>query len=57
MNGGLEAIVPCAGLFKQLLNFCLANFIHLKEMPFVSEQGAVEGIFVASQLNALERLG
>jgi hypothetical protein len=51
-----EAIVPCAALFGQLLNFSLSNFIHLDEMPFVSEQGAVEAMFVASQLNARERL-
>jgi len=29
----------------------------LDEMPFLSEQGAVEGMLVESQLNARERLG
>ena len=49
---------------RWLLNFSLSNFIHLHEVPvkaeltaFVSEQGAAQGMYVASQLNAREWLG
>lgn len=56
MSGGLESCARKRSC-RVLLNFCLSNFVHLHEMPFVSEHGAVEGMFVASQLNARERLG
>jgi hypothetical protein len=46
-----------AAMFRELLNFCLSNFIHLHEMPFVSERGAVVGMLAASQLNSREWLG